>query len=991
MSNKLKLVILVVILFIPILSMSILATNEPTPFFSEVELADEYQKNTLLSIPTVKMFLKGQEYETTAILHHPDGKGTRVDSNVVLDALGQYNLEYKATVANKTYSFTKRFYVYQPKFELTSTDDRAYFSENAIDGLEGVLVSLSQDEKLVINDYFDITTATPEKPIFEASILASNLGTPDFLTLQVRFICKNDPSQYLTVIGNYYSGNDCTYFLAGANNQIPSGYEPYWDKIHVGNEWGAPWKGSFTGIPGNQTLAEDTLRIYFDYETKIVYANYAKGFVVDLDDSKYFGNLWDGFTENEVYVEVTASRYQGVAPAQFLVVRVGDIDLHEQYVYDTEDPVIDIDFGDYSPTTLPVGLVNHPYRIFEAKATDYLSGDCEVDVHVYANYYSSQKNELEIVEGKFIPQTPGKYYIEYSAIDKSGNLGKEILVVNVVESAEDFYLTLHEKETYGKNGELVPLPRIETGGGIGSVDTEIIIKKDGEEVPFENGFFRPLATGTYTVTVSVRDFVEREASESYEIEIIKNEKAVFIDEINLPKYLISGSTYNFVDVYAYDFSEDGEASLVKAVLVTKDQQGVVEHVDGKYTPEVSEHLENVKIYFKATIKGASSISQTYEIPTCVVGTPTNLNIANYFVSDNAMISSTDNSIVFQTTSDAKIDFTNPLLAHGLSFEFDVDANQNAFSKLVVIIQDSINESEVIHINYEKASSTMSYLSVNKGTRYNIPASFFGKGQNAFTFTYDNRQLICGDGSVVRFRVLDNIYGESFTGFSSGKVYISFQFTDVYGSSAIALSKISGQNLSNIKYDLIKPKIALEKEMPFRYKLNDVVTLSPAWAVDVLDPNIYCYYFVKYSDGSFVKDINGEELSHIPIDQARQIKLDKYGTYYVSFYAEDWNNRKETTFGYALEVVDLAPPVLVLTGEPTTSANLGDVIRIPNAKAIDEIDGEREFYVFILCPDGRYVAYGTITEYEMAGKYTIVYYTFDESGNTAKLSFSVDVR
>ena len=309
-------------------------TSEGTPVFSEITLQESYKKGASLSIPRVTMTLGENQYIATAILHRPDGSARSVSGAETLDMAGEYTLEYTAAANGRTFSAEKKFSVYQPKFELSDGTGVAEYRQNMTlrgqgagasgtaltETMSGEYISLEEGQTLTIHDYFDITKATTREPIFEAAIIPSVVGTEDFSTLTVRFVSKSDPSQYLEIIGNHSDYNNCTYFLAGANTQTASGYESSQGTIHVGNTWGAPYSGSFRATPNNNmTLAQDTLKIYLDYETKCVYANQAKGFVIDLDDPRYFGTLWDGFEDGEVYVEISASRYQGANPAQFLI------------------------------------------------------------------------------------------------------------------------------------------------------------------------------------------------------------------------------------------------------------------------------------------------------------------------------------------------------------------------------------------------------------------------------------------------------------------------------------------------------------------------------------------------------------------------------------------------------------------------------------------------------------------------------------------------
>lgn len=965
------------------------------PQFSEIGLeGDEYAKGTLLPVPSVKMTLDGKEYVALAVLHRPDGTAGFASGTVSLDMAGAYSIEYKATVDAVTYSKEETFTVYQPKFEFSGGDGIAEYRENAVEGMNGEYISLEEGQTLTIYDYFDITQATASEPIFEASIIPETVGSENFQTLTVRFVSKKNPDQYLEIVGNYYDYNNCTYFLAGSESQTVTGYESSQGTIHVGNTWGAPYSGSFRGQPNNNmTLSQDTFKIYLDYETKCVYANFAKGFVIDLDDPQYFGTLWEGFDDGEVYVEVSGSRYLSSKPAQLLILKAGDIDLREQEVRDTTEPEITIDYGDYSKESLPVGVKGKAYAVFDASAEDYLSGACTVDVHVWARYYMSQRYEVEVDNGAFVPDAAGNYIIEYVASDDSGNVARERVSVNVVTETDPVTISLSGGRMSGKVGEYFTFSEAEAKGGSGNLSVRTEVTLDGASVQADANGFRAERIGNYEVTVTATDYLGQQDVQTYTVAVVANDSPVFIDDIVLPKYLIAGSRYTFEEVYAYDYSSGNGGTKIKATLVTEDANGVQEHADDQYTPNAANHLDSVKIYYRATLNGKTAQSEPQEIKVCVVGTGSNVDISKYFIPDGVSVEATAEGMRLSALREGgSVDFANPILANGLTYAFNVDPAANSFRSFHVYLRDSVNADECIKLSYTKGTQLSSYLSVNDGLQYTIPASFFGTSSYEFVIRFDNKTCVFSYETSVRITATQTLSGDAFHGFSSGKVYVTFEFSGAgQGDAAVILSELGGQRTTSVKADLIKPKIDLVNELSGRYSIGDVVELTTAIAVDVLDPNITSSYTVYAPDGSIAKDVNGMELASIPVNESYSLCLDHYGVYRVSFAASDWNGREETTFSYVLEVADAVPPVIVLNGDVPTEAAVGDTIAIPLARAVDLIDGTRDVYAYILCPDGRFRAYGSELKYDTAGEYQIIYYAFDESGNTAKLVYTVNVK
>ncbi len=138
-------------------------------------------------------------------------------------------------------------------------------------------------------------------------------------------------------------------------------------------------------------------------------------------------------------------------------------------------------------------------------------------------------------------------------------------------------------------------------------------------------------------------------------------------------------------------------------------------------------------------------------------------------------------------------------------------------------------------------------------------------------------------------------------------------------------------------------------------------------------------------------MNGVELSHVALNESHTIKLDKYGTYRVSFTAIDWNDKKEIDFGYIMEVADIASPIITITGTTGKTAKVGDKMNVAEATSKDELEGQLALTVFVLLPDGSFAKYGTVvTEYTMKGTYVFYLYSFDSSGNTAVETYEVTV-
>ena len=185
--------------------------------------------------------------------------------------------------------------------------------------------------------------------------------------------------------------------------------------------------------------------------------------------------------------------------------------------------------------------------------------------------------------------------------------------INVVDDAEEINISLTDKQTSGKTGEFIQLARVAADGGSGNLAIDVKVLFGGEAVEIGESGFLARKAGNYTVEVTATDYIGSTQSESYTVSVAANDSPVFLDKIELPKYLIAGSEYAFGEVFAYDYTSGNDEKTVKATLYTEDANGVKEHSDGKYTPSVASHLDTVKIYYKATVNGKTTESQTFDI------------------------------------------------------------------------------------------------------------------------------------------------------------------------------------------------------------------------------------------------------------------------------------------------------------------------------------------------------------------------------------------
>ena len=987
--------------------------------FGEIILPENYQKGLELIVPDVEAKAGSTNLVVQKILHKPNGVSEVIYKTAVLDSVGDFVIEYRAVYDGRVYTRKHTIKTYERMFELSSTSDEAIYcgtteelvrvlqdrTDMANDyvgsGIVGEFVSLSSGETVTINDYFDITKSSLAHPLVDISIVPAKKGyvdsnkimhgNYDIKTLIVKMISKKNRSEYLEFRCNYYLSNNGTYFLAGGQNQIPTGWESYSDTYHVGNIWGGYAAGSFVGVPANgRSLADDSLKIWLNYKDKKVYANTQKAYIIDLDDSKCFSNLWKGFTDGDVQIEISGSGYQGTNPAQFVVVGAGDLDISKDVIYDNDGPSISVDYNGYNEGELPPAIVGKPYKVFSATAEDWFSNEVEVTTKVFGRYNSSSRYNIDINNGEFVPTEEGTYVVEYTAKDYSNNITTKVVKINAVNSVSPIVVDLDSVVTECNSGDLVKLPTYTVSGGAGKVSIEKYYSLNGVEYPIEGNEFRPEIPGEYKIIFRATDYAHQVVEKTYTLQVKVNEYPVFVDEIILPKYLVENSEYTLPTAYSYDYSSTSGRKQVNTIVEVKDSNGTHQLSGLKYTPVVNEHLDDVEISYISTVNGKKARSETYKIPTCKVGNGKSLDFTKFFAGD-ATYGIHSKDIAITTKKDGKVDFINPVIADGFSITFDIDEHENYFSKVNILLTDA-KDGTTLKSSFTKKPGNTSFWTINDGDPSIINSSFDGNGIASFDFTYlAENNLIKNGGSDITLPVT-NKDGSAFKGFASGLVYVSIEFENVISNSTILLKNLGGQAFGSLTADTVKPRLSLLNSISMSYNIDDEVTLPAAVAADVLDPNVKAHYSVFNPDGDIIKDINGKELSEVALDAMPTIKLDKYGVYYVEFYAVDWNMKAEINFVYALEVVDKVAPEITFIGDRITTAKVGDNVKVQEVEVNDGLDGKIENVgIFVITPDGVYKKVERETFMaEKAGIYTVVYYAYDSSGNTVRATYTVRV-
>lgn len=924
-------------------------------------------------------------------LTYPGGKTVKSQS-FLLDEAGLYTVKATAVHDDQVYTEEKQFLVYTAMFEVEGGSavyrNHPYTDitgeANAVSGVNGLLVTIPEGSKLTVTAPLDISERSFSEALLKFYVVSAEKGVKDFSFLRFTFTEMANPNNKLTVTClNKPNGanvrGDMSWWQAGATGQNQVGYQNDigQDKVWVNSVWGSAGISSWhmTPWPDDSAIITDGIGIWLDENLK-VYAGRAQNYVCDLDDPKFHVNLWEGFSTDLVTLTIEAEQYTGDNPAQLLITEMMGADLQALSVYDTTAPVITLDCAPYEETALPNACVGKPYPIFAANAYDPEMSHTDVDVAVYGGMYSDTRYLVDSKTGSFTPDLPGTYTIQYTATDAWGNSSQKLAYVYAREAQGDLSINLPEQGTTGKVGQKLTFSDVDITGNFGEPQVDIQVKFGEEWIDSPNGSFVPTKEGTYQVNYTVTDYIGQQLQQSYDIQVEKTDVAVFDDlpavnrymMLDMPNYVPVATAYNYV-------TEDG-ARMVPVTYV-EDASGVHEVAGRKFTPAAGS--KEVSVWWESTINGKTAATQKLTIPVISVKNGQDYLMNQFFVCENAEASTTENCLLLNPSAEgASAAWATPLLAEGFSLIFSADKIKTC----TVLLEDYENPAQKLEIVIQTSTG----LAVINGTR-NYP--LVKSGVN-FIMSFDPLRNTLSDGSTSLVPLDEN--GNIFSGFGSGKLYLTMFFEGLEDGAAAKVMSINAHNLNDRTFDMLKPGVSVLGETGGFYTVGDKVTVHKGVTADVISP--YCTFYVNVMDpdGEIVTNTDGERMEEIYPDRNYTVELTKNGAYVVQFYSEDADGNKEKNISYTLNVLDLVPPVMSApAAEIPETANVGDKLKVPEVKAVDAVDGELEVMTYVIRPDKRIqtVTTGTV-EFEMVGMYVIKYYAFDTTGNSQILEYTVFV-
>ncbi len=976
-------------------------------------LQSEYAYGTVIDVPAGQLTVGDESFTVQPTVRTPQGT-VRELTQLSLDEVGQYTLEYSVVKDGKYYSATDSFVVYDYTFSNSVTNapltyQKAVYTEitsgnqTAEVEIDGLAFSLKPSETVQSSQILNLNGCTKEDVLISIEATPVVNGVPDANELYVRFTDIYDENNHITAkIKRDPQDPDVDYsYVFGSYGAQP--YLSYYNGI--AQEHANYGTSIRNGMIGEWIQGHTAIDLFYDYEEKALYTRGGSGnpeLVINF--AQDFATAWQGFTTGEVYLTVWADAYETVdttKPYNGMIMELYGTDLTAGMqendpvslyrVQETKAP--SIDFGEYKfQKDIPDGMVGHPYSVFGSYGYSIYVQE-EPQVRVYYGYYSSSRYVLEIENGAFVPQHDGMHTIEYIVTDIFGNKATKLVDVYVRKDVgKNFTLRVEDYEGYqtGMTGESVALPTVEsveTEGQLGNVRIDVkAIHADGTEAPVENYAFLPKKGGEWTITYTATDAVQRIGSFSFKVQVAVNESVVFVPAEHWNDYAIVGAKNPIPVVEVVDYTLGGEVKPADKIYAKKGTQSV-EISDGYFVPT---EAGAYTIVYEATSSKNRTSQIEYSITAVDVGFNGEISMDKYFYSEGIVASETfDNYIQLSVMGNQKIDFIRPINGEEFFFDFNLEAG-TAATAVELQIKDFNNPEQAVTLVFAKGDDGAT-LSVNGGRAKALGGLIFGGGADFPVSISEGKIVVDANRAVIETYA----NGAPFQGFGSQLVTLSVTIrSDSDSPIDFYVNGVSEQRFTNITEDYIAPTVLRSELLTSRILPGEEIKIPKVQLIDVLDPYVTASMTVYGPKGEVAKDVNGTLLEDVAVDCDYILKPTEIGTYTIVYNYADTAGNGGGQDGF--RVITREKPIIQVSTDAAIG-KVGKAITIRTA-TVESRSENVKLYIFV---HGSESSLQELTkkengEYTMqftakkAGLYKIRYLAVDEWNNISIVEYAITV-
>ena len=984
--------------------------------YSGVELKEYYNLGQEITISDANLSVGGSNYSVKPQVTYPDGSVV-VKNEHSLKQLGKYTVVYQTEVDGVKYYQEKEFKVYDYLFSKSSSGETFYYDkdkqQNGTVELSGLRFHLGSGESLLYNKVIDLSEYKAEDTFIKFEIIPEVYGVRDATTL------------YIILTDLYDSSNKVTIRLVRApdapNPNTVSNEITYINAVHGAHAlqgmkdgryyYGKSFRNGMYGRMPNGAPFE----FRFDYVNKRFYSYWDNGTKQETnlitDFNTDFGNdPWQGFTAGKCKLSIYAEGFMYTdvnKPFRGMLLEIDGKDLTKEEVgtFSTQQvlsaPPISILYNEYgSASGIPNAVVGYSYKLFDAEYLSVYGGE-KLYTNVYYAYTSSSRYEVPVDNGYFTPDRLGVYTIVYTLVDVFGNVTKtEVDVTAIPDNGYGLYLKVPNYESYqtGNVGErfaLVDASKVEVLGNYGTAEVVVIAEHpDGDVIDVTANNFIPLKGGKWKITYTAKDYAGRIGKFDYEITIQASDKVIFNAIKDMPKYFIVGTNNVIPDLQYIDYLDSYIEQTATTVYAMKGGVKVADITDGYFNPTEEGVYE---IVYKATSISGQENQTSKSVLAIDVGYGKNISTwdrAKYFYSENSDITTKYNSngVYVTVNGNGKFDFIRPVNAISFSLTLSISGTEKAASKVSIILTDVNNSSQKVKISLVNNQGALNLLINERRTAVVENQTF---SDMKATVALSSGVLSCGAANLTLTDYLD---GSKFDGFDSLLADLTIETEvdeGVTGNTTVLFDILNGQSFAKPlrKFDGVAPNIVYSETLLNKLDSGEIVKIPHARVVDVMSPNATASLTVLGPDDNPVKDVDGNLLENVAIDQDYYIELSNAGLYNLVYtYADD--NGNANSAGLVIDAVSRNKPVITITGG-ARSVKVGESFTVATAKVTGEFTSY-DLYIFVLAPTGNlkkvemskdeanYMKVSTT----QSGKYKIVYLVIDQWGNQAIAEYQV---
>ena len=562
----------------------------------------------------------------------------------------------------------------------------------------------------------------------------------------------------------------------------------------------------------------------------------------------------------------------------------------------------------------------------------------------------------------------------------------------------DYFNIPAEKQTTAYVGAETDLAKVKATDINATNFNFTLLDENGDVVETDGYKFVPKKAGAYKCVYSYMLAGER-YEYSYVINVTVKDGPVFADDLSLPHALIAERPYVLPEISAKDYNLNQDVNVEITVKCSGEEVTVVNNT---FTPVYDGIGSEAEIIYTATSGGVTEriveklpiMNPFAEETTTGVVDFTQIFYTNGFESS----AYTADSMIYTTINDAEAKFVNIMHEDGVDFSFGFGENYEA-EAITMKIESLEDPSVFVTLTYAKGKieegKGKNYLNGKESKDYTYSA----KEQLRVKYDAGKKQLI-GSGGTLLFTIKEDANGNTFEGFPTSDLRVSFTVENVYGTVDLAFYKVANLTLNDqLVGDAIEPVLYFAK-MPLEYFVGDTITISGVKSYDVVNPNVDVKVTIRLS-GQIVTDVDGRAINNVDGKKSISFKATKNGMYLVSYTIVDGSgNPNVLAITRSLYVYDREAPIVEVAGSIPTTAKVGQTITIPDINATDAQSGTKvTLQLIVRWPSAKMLQLvesknGTITgatfQFDKEGTYTIMVVATDDSYNYTRKEFKVVV-